>query len=126
MDWGGARRSRRHRRGLERLGRADDLAGAAWAVLADGVAGAASPRRQDADRAETQRPDAGPRPRVSLPADRTDQTRCAADEMAVTHRGGGAVRIALVVLGVVLGAYGALLLLENPLVIIMRILVWAL
>ncbi|HEX2400977.1 MAG TPA: hypothetical protein VHJ79_13500 [Mycobacterium sp.] len=36
------------------------------------------------------------------------------------------MRIALVVLGMALGAYGAVLLWENPPVIIMRILVWAL
>jgi hypothetical protein len=36
------------------------------------------------------------------------------------------VRIALVVLGVLLGGYGAVLVWENPPVIIMRILVWAL
>ncbi len=90
---------------------------------------------QDIDRAEAQRPDAGPRPRISMPADRADQTRCAADEMAVAHRGGGAMRrhhrsaitrIALIVLGLILGAYGAVLVWENPPVIIMRILVWAL
>jgi hypothetical protein len=45
--------------------------------------------------------------------------------MAVADRG-RAVRIVLVVLGVVLGGYGAVLLWENPPVIIMRILVWAL
>jgi hypothetical protein len=37
-----------------------------------------------------------------------------------------AVRVTLAVLGVALGAYGAVLLWENPPVIIMRILVWAL
>ena len=37
-----------------------------------------------------------------------------------------AVRVALVVFGVVVGGYGAVLLWENPPVIIMRILVWAL
>ena len=37
-----------------------------------------------------------------------------------------AVRVALVVLGVIVGGYGAVLLWENPPVIIMRILVWAL
>ena len=37
-----------------------------------------------------------------------------------------AVRVILMVVGVVLGGYGALLLWENPPVIIMRILVWAL
>ena len=37
-----------------------------------------------------------------------------------------AVRVALVVLGVVVGGYGAVLLWENPPVIIMRILGWAL
>jgi hypothetical protein len=48
--------------------------------------------------------------------------------MAVKDRGGAvtAVRIALVVLGVVIGAYGAALVWENPPVIIMRIVVWAL
>ena len=35
-------------------------------------------------------------------------------------------RIALIVLGLILGAYGAVLVWENPPVIIMRILVWAL
>ena len=45
---------------------------------------------------------------------------------APQSRGSGAVRHTLVVLGIVLGAYGALLLWENPPVIIMRILVWAL
>ena len=37
-----------------------------------------------------------------------------------------ALRVALVVLGVAIGAYGASLVWENPPVIIMRILVWAL
>ena len=37
-----------------------------------------------------------------------------------------AVRVMLVVLGVVVGGYGAVLLWENPPMIIMRILVWAL
>src|SRR5262245_51061216 len=46
--------------------------------------------------------------------------------MALTYRGGGAMRVVLVVLGIVLGGYGAVLLWENPPVIIMRILVWAL
>jgi hypothetical protein len=36
------------------------------------------------------------------------------------------MRVAIVVLGVVLGAYGAVLVWENPPVIIIRILVWAL
>ena len=36
------------------------------------------------------------------------------------------MRIALIVLGVVLGGYGAVLLWENPPVILMRIVVWAL
>ena len=46
----------------------------------------------------------------------------------VPHRGGGvtAVRVMLVAFGVVVGGYGAVLLWENPPVIIMRILVWAL
>jgi hypothetical protein len=44
--------------------------------------------------------------------------------MAIADRG-GAVRVVLVMLGVALGAYGAVLLWENPPVIIMRILVWA-
>ncbi len=35
-------------------------------------------------------------------------------------------RVILIVLGVVIGAYGAVLVWENPPVIIMRILVWAL
>jgi hypothetical protein len=48
--------------------------------------------------------------------------------MAVAHRGGRAVsaRIALIVLGLMLGGYGAVLVWENPPVIIMRIVVWAL
>ena len=37
-----------------------------------------------------------------------------------------AMRVVLVVVGVVLGAYGAVLLWDNPPVIIIRILVWAL
>ena len=36
------------------------------------------------------------------------------------------MRVALIILGVVVGGYGAVLLWENPPVIIMRILVWAL
>src|SRR6478735_7403732 len=39
---------------------------------------------------------------------------------------GAITRIALIVLGLILGAYGAVLVWENPPVIIMRILVWAL
>ena len=54
------------------------------------------------------------------------ETRCVADEMAGARRGGGAVRFVLIVLGVAIGAYGAVLLWENPPVITMRILVWAL
>jgi hypothetical protein len=46
--------------------------------------------------------------------------------MVVADRGGGAVRVVLVAIGVLIGAYGAVLLWENPPVIIMRILVWAL
>jgi hypothetical protein len=48
--------------------------------------------------------------------------------MADAHRSGGAVtaRVVLVVLGVVVGAYGAVLVWENPPVIILRIMVWAL
>src|SRR6185312_1024509 len=39
---------------------------------------------------------------------------------------GAITRIALIVLGLILGVYGAVLVWENPPVIIMRILVWAL
>jgi hypothetical protein len=48
--------------------------------------------------------------------------------MAVANRGCAvtALRVLLAVSGVVLGAYGAVLLWDNPPVIIMRILVWAL
>jgi hypothetical protein len=45
--------------------------------------------------------------------------------MADAYRG-GAVRIALIVVGLALGGYGAVLVWENPPVIIMRIVVWAL
>jgi hypothetical protein len=44
--------------------------------------------------------------------------------MAGAYRG-GVVRVLLVLLGVALSAYGAVLLWENPPVIIMRILVWS-
>jgi hypothetical protein len=48
--------------------------------------------------------------------------------MAVPNRGRGvtAVRVLLLAAGLAVGGYGALLLSENPPVIIMRILVWAL
>jgi hypothetical protein len=45
--------------------------------------------------------------------------------MVVAHRGGEAVRLVLVALGVVVAGYGVVLLWDNPPVIIMRILVWA-
>ncbi len=71
--------------------------------------------------------DVGPRPRIPVPADCADETRCAADEVADPHRGRGmtAVRVLLMTAGVALGGYGAVLLWDNPPVVLLRIVMWA-
>ncbi|MBU8824269.1 hypothetical protein KL859_15500 [Mycolicibacterium goodii] len=46
--------------------------------------------------------------------------------MALPYRGGVVTRVVLAALGVVIGGYGAVLLWENPPVILTRIVVWAL